>query len=839
MTDFDLTPDPKVLLALTHTPLQPLDALCELIDNAIDSFNVAKNQGSPIEFPLVMVDLPGMAEINRGEGVIRIRDNGPGLTADLAEKALRAGYSSNRPYDSLGLFGMGFNIATGKLGRVTRFLTARREDATAIQVNIDLLRMQETQSYLVPVDTVAKPAELSHGTVVEVRGWWPEGNANSGFIRKLVSYGKNHIRKLLGRRYATILNNEKVRIQVNGEACDGFEHCVWAESRYVERRGLGRIPARFSFNEVVGTQTRCSVCNYLIPSGETKCPTCSSESFSTLEERIRGWVGIQRFDDENEFGIDLIRNGRAIKVAEQRAFFYFVDDLKQEIKDYPVDQQYGRIVGEVHLNHVPVDFLKQDFQRSSPEWQRAMSFLRGDSSLQPTKPGAESNTSPVFKLYQGYRKVRNFGTADMYMGYWDVDAERPKRISRDTERDYYEKFKSRQPGFYDDAEWWKLVEQAEQRPLEELVECPECSGQNPKEQEQCQICDHVLIGKNCLNPQCAKLIAKSAVSCAHCGTSQVPEIEEPWRCEVCGQGNPPEAEACSRCAKNRGTRHPASTAYLLENADKDDDLSISGCSVRLADGDHCPPIDVVVYSTRIPIETSWRGGRVPIITFKGEQIQIFVDKSHPLFRTYRVRPEPMIATEIAQYLFEMNRSLLQRFASEHSVSNLAWLIMQDRWADDLEDSPDDIKEDIRKLFSSIQNRLPALAGDAAEDLFTDLSETQKKALVDRLLGRDIDISKLGTMKTTGEYLVFVDEDTVVEIFRRMPALFFDGGIWPAAYKNIGELPETIVREARERIFAKHLNCLEDCSAFLRYDAPEALIGQRARASVDFLLQGLG
>ena len=52
MTEFDLTPDPKVLIALTHTPLQPLDALCELIDNAIDSFQVAKLQGAPIEFPL-------------------------------------------------------------------------------------------------------------------------------------------------------------------------------------------------------------------------------------------------------------------------------------------------------------------------------------------------------------------------------------------------------------------------------------------------------------------------------------------------------------------------------------------------------------------------------------------------------------------------------------------------------------------------------------------------------------------------------------------------------------------------------------------------------------------
>lgn len=29
METFDLTPDPKVLIALTHTPMQPLDALCD------------------------------------------------------------------------------------------------------------------------------------------------------------------------------------------------------------------------------------------------------------------------------------------------------------------------------------------------------------------------------------------------------------------------------------------------------------------------------------------------------------------------------------------------------------------------------------------------------------------------------------------------------------------------------------------------------------------------------------------------------------------------------------------------------------------------------------------
>lgn len=54
----NLTPDPKVLIALTHTHIQPLDALCELIDNAIDSFSSAKLQGVQIDNPVVRIDLP-------------------------------------------------------------------------------------------------------------------------------------------------------------------------------------------------------------------------------------------------------------------------------------------------------------------------------------------------------------------------------------------------------------------------------------------------------------------------------------------------------------------------------------------------------------------------------------------------------------------------------------------------------------------------------------------------------------------------------------------------------------------------------------------------------------
>ena len=91
----NLTPDPKVLIALTHTDIKPLDALCELIDNAIDSFSAARLQGVSISNPCIRIDLPSIKEVMNGEGIVRISDNGPGLTMDSTEKALRAGFSGN------------------------------------------------------------------------------------------------------------------------------------------------------------------------------------------------------------------------------------------------------------------------------------------------------------------------------------------------------------------------------------------------------------------------------------------------------------------------------------------------------------------------------------------------------------------------------------------------------------------------------------------------------------------------------------------------------------------------------------------------------------------------
>ncbi|GAI17353.1 unnamed protein product, partial [marine sediment metagenome] len=360
---------------------------------------------------------------------------------------------------------------------------ARKEDKNLFHITIDLPSLVKASSFDVPIEESPKPVAGYSGVEVEISDWWEEGNQNYGFVKKLVNIGVPKITQQIGRRYATLLR-KNILIRVNERRCPVFNHCVWSSNRFVERRGHGRIQARFDFNEVLRSEQRCYACGNLIQPNEDNCQNCGDTGkVKTRECVIKGWVGIQRFDSLNRFGLDFIRNGRAILIDEKDAVFTWTPETTGEKKmEYPGDQLTGRIVGEVYIDHVPTDFVKIDFQRTSPEWAEVIKFLRGESSLWPEtqrKNNEPDNDSYIYKLFQGYRRIRTFGKTDMYMGYWDQSKGAPSRISRDVENELYEKFLKNEPGFgpKDDSGWWKYVEAADIRPAPEIRDCPDCGAQ--------------------------------------------------------------------------------------------------------------------------------------------------------------------------------------------------------------------------------------------------------------------------------------------------------------------------------------------------------------------------
>ena len=152
-----------------------------------------------------------------------------------------------------------------------------------------------------------------------------------------------------------------------------------------------------------------------------------------------------------------------------------------------------------------------------------------------------------------------------------------------------------------------------------------------------------------------------------------------------------------------------------------------------------------------------------------------------------MRPEMAVAAEIAQYLYERNRHLLPQYQHLHSLANLTWRVLERRWGDVLEDSPSRVRDDIGRLFDAIRENLPRMATGWAADLFNELTEQQKKVLVSNLLGRGMDIGKLSELKQSGEFLSYIDEESVVAIYCKVPELFFDGAFWATRYQNVPDL----------------------------------------------------
>ena len=85
-----------------------------------------------------------------------IEDNGKGMNREQLQNSLKAGFSGNDPINKLGLFGMGFNISTARLGDKTEILTSLKEDDYLYKVTIDFKELKNKGNFLAPIEIIKK-----------------------------------------------------------------------------------------------------------------------------------------------------------------------------------------------------------------------------------------------------------------------------------------------------------------------------------------------------------------------------------------------------------------------------------------------------------------------------------------------------------------------------------------------------------------------------------------------------------------------------------------------------------------------------------------------------------
>ncbi|MEY2563602.1 MAG: hypothetical protein QOH88_1795 [Verrucomicrobiota bacterium] len=459
---FNLTPHPRILAMLGEIVLPQWKCLAELIDNAVDAFLEANRAGTPISSPHITITTPTAGITNPK---ISVRDNGPGMDASTLEKAARAGWTSHDPINNLGLFGMGFNIATARLAQKTTIWTTRKGDPEWVGMGIDFDDLISHQKFVTAVLTKPKGDPDVSGTEIEITKIKPDQKDWFSKPSNRTVLGKH-----LGRIYSAMLGPARdpiaFRLDLNGNQVRARRHCVWGgadngEPRSVETARHGTVDAFQSFDRRLGDRRFCLQCWNWLPSNIEECPSCGAEGRVVMRERrVHGWIGIQRFLDESDYGLDFLRHGRKIEIGNKDLFKLPDEATDTEVLEYPIDdpRNRGRIVGEVHLDHCSVPYTKDRFVREDAAWAEMVEIVRGVGPLRPdfaAKAGVGENSSPLFKLFQAFRRS---SPHNRRVGGWAKllvvpDNERAKRMFRN--------FEAGEPDYQTDRKWWELAEQAD------------------------------------------------------------------------------------------------------------------------------------------------------------------------------------------------------------------------------------------------------------------------------------------------------------------------------------------------------------------------------------------
>jgi hypothetical protein len=254
--------------------------------------------------------------------------------------------------------------------------------------------------------------------------------------------------------------------QIDGNPIPGRFHCVWDESRKVQTSKYGEVSPIYTIDNKLSDRPFCQACWEWLELGAETCPMCSNkDAVIVREKRIYGWIGIQRFLDSYYYGIDFIRNGRKIEIANKELFQW--DNGEGELEpEYPIDdpRNRGRIVGEIHIDHCRITYTKDRFDRNDPAWLEMIHVVRGEGPLRPDKAkqaGFIENYSPLFKLFQVFRRS---SPANKVAGCYKNLLVIPENTIA---LEMYKLFEKGDPSYKNDDKWFELVEEADRQLLTE------------------------------------------------------------------------------------------------------------------------------------------------------------------------------------------------------------------------------------------------------------------------------------------------------------------------------------------------------------------------------------
>lgn len=722
----NVMPHPRILGVLGDIEFSHWQCLAELVDNAFDEFREA---GLSADLPTVAISLPA-ANTHRSTAEITVRDNGRGMSLAAVSNAISAGWTSNSRHGALGLFGMGFNISTARLGRRTTVRTSQAGDPDWIEVVLDLPQLAESSQYEAPFRRVPKSDPGDHGTTVTI------SDLKSDQYDALKRPNTHKvIRQKLGEVYSYLLAEKGFLLTVNNTAVVPRRPCAWDESRSVTRQGV-TIHAIQRIDHRLSDKKACSVCGHWSSLDAEVCEECESPRIEPRERRIWGWLGIQRYVHKTDYGIDFLRNGRKILVKDKRVFEWRDDDeLSEPEIEYPIDDKtpMGRIVGEIHCNHVSPNYQKTAFEFETHEWRQVIRAVRGSSPLRPQiakRLGLPENDSPLALLFTGFRR-RDPGLNYLIPG--DGNA-----ALHDKAREWAERFRAGDPEYQSDEIWYQAAYQHD-HPVG-----PEPSPYDAEILPGIEI--DSLFGSEAAGPE-----PVPGVSSTFSDLDPAPSRVEETLLERLARYREHGTLVVDLCGD-----------YTLRELGSVDLEAWAVRGQRLLDDDR----EVPVFAKML---------RAP-------KVEIYIDTEHPLFREHGSDMRDLAMVELAEHM------RVRADRTDIPLSEIVGKLKDGSSSPRL--TPAAMADEAEHLLEQVRSAMASIVAEDAATHWEQLAEDERLA-AQRRFALEAASTSWDEAIAKGDFIRYVPASAVIRVLQGTPEAFMDGRVFARPYRS---LPDASARE---------------------------------------------
>lgn len=792
LNTLDITPTPRILRTLGEIPFLTWQCIAELVDNSIDAFL----SNTTLEEREQRITVTWSADsVGAADRTLEVSDNAAGMSIDQLQNAVRAGYTSNDPIGNLGLFGMGFNIATARLGEETTILSTRSGDADWVGVKIDFQKLIDSKKFDTPIIRKAKSNPGESGTKITI------SKLKTGILSEL-SNKESEIRQRLGLIYTPLLSEHDITITVKGKQLRPKNYCVWSESRYV-RYSNQNVAARIAIDRSFGSALFDVSRNcYLRPdeAEEYFAAMQEGEAFPThiveREKRLTGWLGIQRYADPNDFGIDFIRNGRKILISDKTFFQYENPLTLQKELQYPVELGTsigGRIVGELHVDYLIPTYQKNDFDRADASWEQTREAICGVGPFLPKARKAmgfhEDNISPLCLLVNAYRRVDK-GTKCLF-------------APNDLAKKYATEFRKGSRDYLDDTKWWKAAQEEDQKNGSGAATTDVNTGATPSDD----------------------------IGAYLSGGEQAGNTEGGTNTELgTGTGTSP-ATASSMLG---------STNYTAPETSSMDDLLQRSIPVQQLSGRHYPfgrtgSLNIRAYEL-IKGEIKQNGARKPChFNADGIDCDFIYDPTHPLLAQYPITPKMLLLIYMAERL--KARDVLPDIISVYSA--LATVSMEDARID-----RQALVDKSSSAFELMREKLAQALLSRSEDVVSCIHEStgEVEETVANIINANPTLLVPFQNATSAGFdaIEFVPPKTLYRLVERFPEEVFDGKAFSTPYLTINLTDDNATQRAREASKDRILSFIKDALRIVTGYGQRVQKDELTRASlsVDFLVREL-